>query len=82
MGRTVHIVQPHEVAMQIDRRSLILSFPLAAALGYPDRGFATVDRALFWRIVTRDNRSGVVFGYGRVAASLVPDVVTFHALGL
>jgi hypothetical protein len=37
--------------------------------------FAEGDHALFWRIKTRDNRSGIVFGYARIAASLAPDIV-------
>ena len=61
--------------MLTDRRQFMLSVFIAAAFGGADRGFAAGDQALFWRIKTRDNRSGIVFGYARVAASLAPGVV-------
>lgn len=61
--------------MRINRRWFMLSLVSAAAFGCPDRGFAEEGKALFWRIKTRDNRSGIVFGYGRIAASLAPDLV-------
>jgi hypothetical protein len=62
--------------MLADRRRFMVSVFIAAAFGGADRGFAEEDRALFWRIKIRDGRSGVVFGYGPIAASLVPDVVS------
>ena len=49
--------------MLTDRRRLMLSVFIAAAFGGADRGFAAGDQALFWRIKTRDNRSGIVFGF-------------------
>jgi hypothetical protein len=61
--------------MLADRRGFMLSVFIGAAFGRPDRVFAEGDHALFWRIKTRDNRSGIVFGYARIAASLAPDIV-------
>lgn len=61
--------------MLVGRRQFMLSAFIAAAFGSPNRGFAAGDQALFWRIKTRDDRSGIVFGYARVAASLAPSVV-------
>jgi hypothetical protein len=41
-----------------------------------DAAFAFVEhRALFWRIETPDNATGIVFGYARTAASVLPDIV-------
>ena len=61
--------------MLTDRRRFMLSVFIAAAFGGADRGFAAGDQALFWRIKTRDDRSGIVFGYGPIAASLAPGIV-------
>jgi hypothetical protein len=62
-------------SMLADRRQVMLSLFAATAFGRPDWASADEDRALFWRIKTRDNRSGIIFGYGRIAASLAPDIV-------
>jgi len=36
---------------------------------------AEADRGLFWRVETPDGGRGIVFGYGRIAAALTPDIV-------
>jgi hypothetical protein len=61
--------------MQIDRRKLLVLTTLTA-LGSQWRRAAAADdeRSLFWR-VTFGNSSGILFGYERIAATLVPDIV-------
>lgn len=60
--------------MQIDRRKL-LALMAATAVVSPRAAYAADDEhALFWRVKVGDN-SGILFGYERIAALRVPDVV-------
>ncbi|HWE21851.1 MAG TPA: hypothetical protein VG758_32535 [Hyphomicrobiaceae bacterium] len=47
----------------------------AALLACPGQAFAEEDRALFWRVTTKDKLSCIIFGYARLPASLAPDIV-------
>src|SRR5262249_21470742 len=60
-------------AMPLSRRHFIAITASTVALAYKPAN-AQDDRALFWRIETPDGGRGVVFGYARVAAAVVPEV--------
>jgi hypothetical protein len=59
----------------MDRRTFMSLAFGAAATGWRDITRAEEHRALFWRIETPDNATGIVFGYARTAASVLPDIV-------
>jgi hypothetical protein len=61
--------------MPLTRRHFIGTAASAAALAC-QRVEAQEDHALFWRIESPEGGRGVVFGYTRVAAAVVPDVAT------
>jgi hypothetical protein len=48
----------------MDRRTFMSLALSAAATGWRDVARAEEHRALFWRIETPDNATGIVFGYG------------------
>jgi len=60
--------------MPMTRRALALGIT-AVALVRPGLARGEAERALFWRVAAPDKSSGVVFGYERMAASVVPDIV-------
>ena len=59
----------------MDRRTFMSLAFSAAAIGWRDIARAEEHRALFWRIETPDNATGIVFGYARTAASVTTDIV-------
>ena len=59
----------------MDRRTFMSLALSAAATGWRDVARAEEHRALFWRIETPDNATGIVFGYARTAASVTTDIV-------
>ena len=59
----------------MDRRTFMSLAFGAAATGWRDIARAEEHRALFWRIETPDNATGIVFGYARTAASVLTDIV-------
>src|ERR1700704_68839 len=59
----------------MDRRTFMSLAFSAAATGWRDIARAEEHRALFWRIETPDNATGIVFGYARTAASVLTDIV-------
>jgi hypothetical protein len=61
--------------LMMDRRAFMTLALGAAAFGRAELARAEQERGLFWRIETPDNALGIVFGYARTAASVVPGVV-------
>lgn len=60
--------------MPITRRDFVAMAAGAAAF-VSGRAAADADNGLFWRVEMPDGGSAVVFGYGRIAAALTPDIV-------
>jgi hypothetical protein len=61
--------------MSIDRRTFLSLVAAATVFGRAVAARAAEERGLFWRVETRDRRTGIIFGYERIAASVAPDVV-------
>ena len=69
-----HYINRTSSIMPLTRRHFIGTAASAAALACR-RVAAQEEHALFWRIEVPDGGRGVAFGYTRVAAAVVPEVV-------